>query len=91
MDSLGYIEHHSGHHTLSVEHYHQALALFRDLGYHFETANTLDGLGHPQTALGHHEQARTVWQGFLRLYRQQGRDDDATRVEQQLDRLDTTQ
>ena len=46
------------------------------------------GLGHSHVALGQREQARTVWREALELYRQQGREEDAARVEQQLDDLD---
>ena len=53
-----------------------------------EVANTLDRLGHPHAALGQHEQARAVWQEALELYREQDRDDDAARVQRQLDDLD---
>ena len=88
LDSLGYIDHHSGHHRQAIDHYRQALTLFRDLGNTYETANTLDHLGHPHVALGQTGQARTVWREALKLYRAQGRHDDVDRVQHQLDELD---
>jgi DNA-binding SARP family transcriptional activator/tetratricopeptide (TPR) repeat protein len=88
LDSLGYIDHHSGHHTQAINHYHHALTVRRDLGHTYQVADTLDRLGHPHAALGQTEQARTVWRQALQLYRQQGRHDDAHRVQQQLDALD---
>jgi DNA-binding SARP family transcriptional activator/tetratricopeptide (TPR) repeat protein len=88
LDSLGYIDHHSGHHTQAIDHYHHALTLFRDLGNIYKVATTLDGLGHPHAALDQTEQARAVWREALQLYQEQGRHDDATRVQHQLDNLD---
>jgi hypothetical protein len=70
-------------------HYLQALVLYRTLGYVYEVANTLDNIGHPHTALGQHCEAREAWQVALELYREQGRDDDAARVQRQLDDLGT--
>jgi tetratricopeptide (TPR) repeat protein len=88
LDSLGYIDHRSGHHTQAIDHYHHALTLFRDLGNIYQVATTLDQLGHPHAALDQTEQARAVWQEALQLYQEQGRHDDATRVQHQLDNLD---
>jgi tetratricopeptide (TPR) repeat protein len=88
IDSLGYIDHHSGRHHDAVEHYRRAIDLYRDLDNTYEIPDTLDRLGHPLAALGDLDQARAVWQEALDLYRQQGRDDDAERVERQLDGLD---
>jgi hypothetical protein len=34
-----------------------------------------------------HDQARKAWQEALELYREQGRDEDAARVQRQLDDL----
>jgi DNA-binding SARP family transcriptional activator len=88
LDSLGYIDHHTRHHSQAINHYQQSLTLYHDLGNTYESANTLDKLGHPHAALGQRQKARTVWQQALQLYRQQGRDQDAHRVQQQLDTLD---
>jgi DNA-binding SARP family transcriptional activator/Tfp pilus assembly protein PilF len=85
LDSLGYIEHRTGHHDLAVERYQQALSLFRALGADSDCADTLDNLGHPYTALGQRERARAVWRQALELYRRQGRGEDAERVQRQLD------
>ncbi|MFC0430878.1 BTAD domain-containing putative transcriptional regulator [Kutzneria buriramensis] len=88
LNSLGYTDHHTGHHRQAIDRYQHALDLFRSLGDTYEAADTLDGLGHPHAALGQHEQARTVWREALELYRQQGRIADAERVQRQLDALD---
>jgi tetratricopeptide (TPR) repeat protein len=89
LDSLGYIDHHTGRHDEAVRCYRQALVLFRELNHGYAEADTLDGLGHPHVALGRHDQARATWSTALKLYRAQGREHDATRVQRQLDELDT--
>ncbi|MBE8524826.1 helix-turn-helix domain-containing protein [Amycolatopsis sp. H6(2020)] len=86
-DRLGYIAHHTGHHQQAIEHYQRALTLFRGLGHSYETANTLDNLGHPHTALRQHDQARAAWQQAIQLYQGQHRAPDVQRVQQQLDTL----
>ncbi|MGC0344232.1 ATP-binding protein [Streptomyces sp. SLBN-8D4] len=85
LDSLGYIDHHSGHHHDAIQHYLQAISLYRELDNTFDTAETLDRLGYPHAALGQHDQARVVWREARDLYRQQGRDQEAERMERQLD------
>ena len=50
----------------------------------YDSADTLDNLGHPHAALGQHEHARAVWRQALELYRRQGRAEDAERVQRQL-------
>lgn len=85
LDSLGYIDHHSGHHHDAVQHYRRAISLYRDLDNTYETADTLDRLGHSHAALGHHDQALAVWREARDLYRQQGRDQEAEQMERQLD------
>ncbi|MGW4208921.1 BTAD domain-containing putative transcriptional regulator [Lentzea sp. NPDC004789] len=87
LDSLGLIAHRTGDHQQAVDHYYEALTLCRTLGYAYRVADTLDNAGHPHAALGHHDQARAVWREALELYREQGRGDDATRVQRQLDDL----
>jgi tetratricopeptide (TPR) repeat protein len=87
LDSLGYIEHRTGHHELAIERYQQALGLFRSLDSSYDCADTLDYLGHPHAALGQHERARTVWRQALELYQSQDRNEDAERVQRQLDAL----
>jgi len=89
LDSLGYIAHRTGDHHHALDHYRQALTLRRGLGDAYQVANTLHNVGHPHAALGQHEQARTVWREARELYRDQGRDAAADRVQQQLDDLDT--
>lgn len=90
LDSLGYIAHHTGDHHQALDHYHHALTLRRTLGAAYSVAGTLDSVGHPHAALGQYEQARAVWREALELYRDQGRDADAERVQHQLDDLDHT-
>jgi tetratricopeptide (TPR) repeat protein len=87
LHSLGYIAHHTGDHQQAVGYYEQALALRRAGTNVAEAADTLDGLGHPYLALGQHEQTHAVWLEALDIYRQQGRDEDAARVQQQVDEL----
>lgn len=87
LDSLGYIDHHTGHHHHAIDQYQRALAIRRDLGDTYQSANTLDRLGYPHAALGQYDQARIVWQEALDLYRQQGRGEKAERVQQELDDL----
>jgi tetratricopeptide (TPR) repeat protein len=89
LDSLGYIDRHTGHHTHAINHYHHALTVFRNLGNTYDTATSLDGLGHSHIALGQTEQARAVWREALQLYQEQGRLDDAARAQRQLDALDS--
>ncbi|WP_433261049.1 BTAD domain-containing putative transcriptional regulator [Actinosynnema sp. CS-041913] len=88
LDSLGYIDHHTGDHHDAIAHYQQALTLRRTLDDRFQISNSLDSLGRPLAALGRHDQAREVWQEALELYREQGRHDDAARLQRQLDTLD---
>lgn len=87
LDSLGYIEHHSGHHQQALDDYRQALTLYRDLGSTYQVPENLAGLGYTYVALDQPAQARAAWQEALELYREQGRDDDAARVERELDTL----
>ena len=87
LDSLGYIDQRSGRHPEAIQHYQQALSLLADVGDILRTAETLESLGHPHAALGEYDQARAVWGKALELYRQQGRDQSADRVQDQLDGL----
>ena len=66
----------------------RCLAVLASLGDFFHTADALDTLGHPHAALGERDQARTVWRQARELYRQQGREQAADRVQRQLDTLD---
>nr|WP_246018797.1 BTAD domain-containing putative transcriptional regulator [Saccharothrix australiensis] len=87
LDSLGFIAHRTGDHQQALDHYHQALTLYRALGNTYHVANTLDRLGQPHAALARTGQAQAVWREALALYRDQGRDDDADRVQKRLDDL----
>ncbi|HEY3479318.1 MAG TPA: tetratricopeptide repeat protein, partial [Streptomyces sp.] len=87
LDSLGYIDHHSGQYDRAIRKYRQALALQHRLGNTNGAADTLDNLGHSHVALGGIDEARTAWQESLELYRAQGRADAVERVLRQLDTL----
>ena len=87
LDSLGFIEHGSGNHARAIDHYRAAITLLHELDYSYHLPTTLDALGHPHAALGEYEQARAVWLEALELYREQGRDGEATRLRQRLDDL----
>ncbi|MEU4524612.1 BTAD domain-containing putative transcriptional regulator [Amycolatopsis sp. NPDC024027] len=87
LDSLGYIAHRIHDHPQAVDHYYQGLTLYRTLGNTYQVANTLDNVGHPLAAAGNLDQAHKAWQEALELYREQGRDEDARRVQRQLDDL----
>lgn len=87
LDNLGYVEYRSGRYIQSIDHYSHALTLRRKLGHSYYAAETLDRLGHPHVALGQTEPARAAWQEALQLYQEQGRGDDAARVQRLLDEL----
>ncbi len=89
LDSLGLIAQRREDHRQAVNYYRQALSLLRTLGDAYLIAETLDNVGHSYAALGSHMQAHTVWQEALELYRDQGRNNDALRVQQQIGELDT--
>lgn len=89
QDVLGWIAHQTGQHNQAIGHYRQALTLFRNLGHTTATADVLEHIGYPYSAVGQHDKARTVWREALEMYQKQGRRDDVTRLEQQLDELHT--
>ncbi|MGI5158923.1 tetratricopeptide repeat protein [Microbispora sp. CA-102843] len=91
LDSLGYISYHSGNHDQAVDFYEQSLALRRALRHVYNVASTLEGLGNPYLALGRREDARLVWQEAFNLYQEQGRDSDATKLQQLLEAIDHSQ
>jgi tetratricopeptide (TPR) repeat protein len=84
LDTLGYITHRTGRHAEALDYFHQALALYRELGDLFHTPDTLNRAGHVLVALGEPGQARAAWQEALQLYRRQQRTADIKRIEQQL-------
>jgi DNA-binding SARP family transcriptional activator len=85
--SLGYIEHHTGCHRQAIGHYGRALAVFRAIGNIYQSADILDHLGYPCAALGQSDRARAFWRQAVELYSQQGRIQEAERVQWQLDAL----
>ncbi|WP_326950366.1 tetratricopeptide repeat protein [Amycolatopsis sp. NBC_01307] len=87
-DSLGYIAHRVGNHAEAVGHYREAIGRLREIGSTNEEAGTLDRLGTAYAALGRHSEAAETWRDALTLCRRQGRDDDARRVQRQLDALE---
>ncbi|GAA1337088.1 BTAD domain-containing putative transcriptional regulator [Catellatospora bangladeshensis] len=84
LDSLGYVDHRTGHHRQAVDRYRQALTLYRPLGSTYSSAETLDRLGRAHLALREHHHARAAWREALELYRQQGRDTAAEHVRRRL-------
>ncbi|MFD5697803.1 AfsR/SARP family transcriptional regulator [Streptomyces lasiicapitis] len=80
LDSLGYIAHHSGRYAAALDHYHQALALRRELGDAYEEADALACLGDIHQALGRPAEARRARSQALALYRDQRRDAEAERT-----------
>ncbi|WP_245848392.1 AfsR/SARP family transcriptional regulator [Lentzea kentuckyensis] len=87
LDTLGFIAHRSGDHEQAIDFYRQAVDLYGTHGYTYGVADTLDHLGHTYAALDHHILTRKTWQEALRMYQEQGRDNDAHRVQRQLDDL----
>jgi len=63
------------------------VVLLRRIGSSSGEADTLESLGHPYSALGRADDARQVWQQALDLYRGQNREEDARRVQRNLDVL----
>jgi nucleoside phosphorylase/tetratricopeptide (TPR) repeat protein len=90
LDSLGLIAYHAGDHRQALDHYRQALTLYGAHGNTYGVADTLDRMGNSHSACKQPEQARVVWLAALKLYREQGRDSDAERVQQHLDGLDNS-
>ncbi|MDX8146928.1 BTAD domain-containing putative transcriptional regulator [Lentzea sp. BCCO 10_0061] len=88
LDSLGYIAHLAGDHAQAVDHYRRSLALQRELIYDYAIAEALAGLGAPHAALGQFDEARAAWQEALEIYQQQGRTEEAQRIQERLDSLD---
>ncbi|MEU5697016.1 tetratricopeptide repeat protein [Actinosynnema sp. NPDC020468] len=86
LDSLGFVDHRSGRHEDAVRHYTEALTLRRNLGNTYQSPATLENLGHPLAALGLADRVTEVWREAAELYRRQGRDQDADRVADLLDR-----
>ena len=87
MLNMGYIAHHTRHYRQAIDYYQRAITLFRAVGNSAGFADALDALGHPYVAVAEKDQARTAWNECLLLYQQQERDDDASRVQHQLDSL----
>ncbi|ATY13732.1 AfsR family transcriptional regulator [Amycolatopsis sp. AA4] len=88
LDSLAHIAHHTGRHADAVEHYREALALYRESGNTYLEADTLEHLGHTHREMGDSGAARTVWQLALDLFRAQGRFAEVNSVEAALAHLD---
>jgi DNA-binding SARP family transcriptional activator/tetratricopeptide (TPR) repeat protein len=84
LDTLGLIAHHCGDHANAVKHHHAALVLFRRLGNSYLEADTLVNIAHAYAAQGDAHHARDSWRHAVRLYRIQGRPDDAARVQRHL-------
>ncbi|MFI9387891.1 ATP-binding protein [Kutzneria sp. NPDC052558] len=85
LDSLGYLAHQIGRDAEAIAYYQRALVVYRSLGNTSDYANTLDRLARSHSAVGQHDHAREAWQEALHLFSQQGRDEQAIRVQQALD------
>ena len=88
LDSLGFIDHHTGRHAAAVEYYREAVGLLRERADIYQLGETLEAIGHPYLALGRRDQAREVWQEALELYETQRRTDLAKRAQRLLEGLD---
>ncbi|MFI6096170.1 BTAD domain-containing putative transcriptional regulator [Lentzea sp. NPDC051213] len=84
FDTLGRIEHQSGNHTESIKLYTDSLSIYREEEDPYHTARALRCLGDPHLALGDHDAAAAVWRAALELFEQQGRDEEAGQVRDQL-------
>ena len=87
LDSLGHIKHHSGHPRQAIAYYHQALDGYHAAGNTCGSADALSRLGQSYAAIAEHELARTAWREALAAFREQGRQEEADRVQQRLDML----
>jgi tetratricopeptide (TPR) repeat protein/transcriptional regulator with XRE-family HTH domain len=88
LDSLGSLAQQDGRHRDAADYYRRALALARELGDPYNAAGILERLGDSYAALGERDEALTTKHEALRLYQEQGRTDDATRVRADLGRCD---
>jgi len=88
LRALGYIEYRSDRYRESVGYYNQALDLRQSPDNTENLATILDALGRSLVALGQHGAARDAWHEALRLYRAHGRNDDAERLQRELEELD---
>jgi tetratricopeptide (TPR) repeat protein len=77
LDSLAHIAFHDGRPEDAIEHYHESLAVYRELDNSFEEATVLHHLGDVHAAMEQHAQARELWDQALTLYLAQGRTNDA--------------
>ncbi|QWF85636.1 ATP-binding protein [Amycolatopsis sp. CA-230715] len=84
LDSLGYIDYRTENFLNSIQSYAESLMIRRELGENYRCADTLEALGGPYVALDHTEQASAGWKEALKLYQNQGRINDAVRVQQRL-------
>jgi tetratricopeptide (TPR) repeat protein len=84
LDSLGYIAHHTHHHTQAVSYYRQALAVMRERGNAYHEADILDHIAEAYLALHQYDRARDTWKQALTLYQRQQRLTDAQNVMRRL-------
>ncbi|HEU5475650.1 MAG TPA: BTAD domain-containing putative transcriptional regulator [Actinophytocola sp.] len=87
LDSLGFIAHGAGRYAEALDWYRQALNLLRETGDTSGEADTLDRTAGSLAALGEPREAERTWQQALSHYQDQGRAEDADRVQRELDQL----
>ncbi|MEV4049621.1 tetratricopeptide repeat protein [Amycolatopsis sp. NPDC049688] len=75
----------TGHHHIALDRYTEALTLFRETDNTHQVAETLEHLARTHSKLDQSDQEHAVLREALELYRQQGRDADARRIQRQLD------
>jgi tetratricopeptide (TPR) repeat protein len=80
LDSLGYIDEHSGRLTDAVGWYRRAVTVFGDDGDMYNVASTLIQLGRAYVASHASADARAAWQQALQLCRAQNRATEADRL-----------
>jgi len=71
----------------AIAYYHQALDRYHAAGNTCGSADALSRLGQSYAAIAEHELARTAWREALAAFREQGRQEEADRVQQRLDML----
>ncbi|HEV3358714.1 MAG TPA: BTAD domain-containing putative transcriptional regulator [Pseudonocardiaceae bacterium] len=88
LDTLGFIEHHSGNLAQARAYYERAIVHFRAIGHTHFQADIQAHLGEIHRAEGDIEAARAAFQESRELYRSNRRGADADRIQRELNDLD---